>query len=308
MTLAATLLVYCALILVASLLGGWIPLWVRMTHRRMELAVSFVAGVMLGVGTFHMVPHAFHELRSIDRVVWWMLCGFLLMFLVERFFCYHHHPSPAAGTARDGGPAGGNHDHGPVSEGHTLGWSGAFTGLTLHTLLAGIALAASTCSEWQAGSAARLAGFGTFLVIFLHKPLDSMTIGTLLAAGNWSVRFRHLINGLFALVIPAGVALFFLGLRLDTGEEAVFVGCALAFSAGTFLCIAMSDLLPELHFHRHDRITLTLALLLGLALAYGISCFENAGHGNAHAAPASGPSIEGGHAHGDDDAHGDCRN
>jgi zinc and cadmium transporter len=41
---------------------------------------------------------------------------------------------------------------------------------------------------------------------------------------------------------------------------------ALAFSAGTFLCIALSDLLPELQFHSHDRLKLSVALLAGVVL------------------------------------------
>ena len=52
------------------------------------------------------------------------------------------------------------------------------------------------------------------------------------------------------------------------------VSAALAFSAGTFLCISLSDVLPELQFHRHDRFKLSLALLLGIALSWGISIFE----------------------------------
>jgi zinc and cadmium transporter len=47
---------------------------------------------------------------------------------------------------------------------------------------------------------------------------------------------------------------------------------ALAFSAGTFLCIALSDLLPELQFHSHDRLKLSLALLAGMALM-GVTAF-----------------------------------
>jgi zinc and cadmium transporter len=43
MTPSAWLVIYCVLILLASLVGGWIPLLVRLTHKRMELAVSFVA-------------------------------------------------------------------------------------------------------------------------------------------------------------------------------------------------------------------------------------------------------------------------
>src|SRR5436853_1374679 len=48
----------CALILVASIIGGMIPVWFQLTHRWMQFAVSFVAGVMLGIGVLHMLPHA----------------------------------------------------------------------------------------------------------------------------------------------------------------------------------------------------------------------------------------------------------
>ena len=36
----------------------------------------------------------------------------------------------------------------------------------------------------------------------------------------------------------------------------------------------MSDLLPELQFHRHDRIKLSMALLAGLLLAYLVGLME----------------------------------
>src|SRR3954469_100937 len=49
---------YCALILIASIMGGMIPVWFQLTHRWMQFAVSFVAGVMLGIGVLHMLPHA----------------------------------------------------------------------------------------------------------------------------------------------------------------------------------------------------------------------------------------------------------
>ena len=58
---------------------------------------------------------------------------------------------------------------------------------------------------------------------------------------------------------------------------------ALAFSAGTFLCISLSDLLPELQFHQHDRVKLTIALLLGLAVAYAAAQLEAATHKHDHA-------------------------
>ena len=68
-------------------------------------------------------------------------------------------------------------------------------------------------------------------------------------------------------MIPAGVLLFCVGtlgfLPVSPGS---WTAAALAFSGGTFLCIALSDLLPELQFHSHDRVQLSVALLAGFAL------------------------------------------
>jgi zinc and cadmium transporter len=57
-----------------------------------------------------------------------------------------------------------------------------------------------------------------------------------------------------------------------------WLGATLAFCAGTFLCIAGSDLLPELQFHRHDRMKPSVALLGGLAAAALIVTFGYAEH------------------------------
>ena len=52
---------------------------------------------------------------------------------------------------------------------------------------------------------------------------------------------------------------------------------ALAFSAGVFLCISLSDLLPEVQFHSHDMWMLSGALLTGVGLA-GLIGFAERGH------------------------------
>ena len=73
-----------------------------------------------------------------------------------------------------------------------------------------------------------------------------------------------------------------------TQSSPVLLGSALAFSGGTFLCISCSDLLPELHFHVHDRFWLSVALLGGLAIAVAIlfAEAEASGHGkHARTAP-----------------------
>ena len=52
------LVVYCALVLLASLAGGWLLLAIHLTHTRLQMAVSFVAGLMLGIALLHFLPDA----------------------------------------------------------------------------------------------------------------------------------------------------------------------------------------------------------------------------------------------------------
>lgn len=301
----ALLTYYCVLILLASIAGGMIPVWFKLTHRGMELAVSFVAGLMLGVGMLHMLPHAITDAmlaegagteRAVATTMWWMLGGFLAMFFIERYFCYHHHDVPGDDHDHALDHAGCDHHHHSHDDEHVahhdVTWSGAALGLFLHSLLNGVALAAAV--ENSHGDL-RLAGLGTFLVIFLHKPFDAMTIGMLMARGGYSLRLRQLVNALFSLAIPLGAMVFYFGyIGLTSASEDSAAGLisayALAFSAGTFLCISSSDLLPELQFHQHDRGKLSLALVAGLALAIGVAELEEYAHG-PHAHPAV-PAVD----------------
>jgi zinc and cadmium transporter len=272
---------YSLFILAASVVGGVLPQWVRLTHRGMQVAVSFVAAMMLGVGLLHMLPHAMAEARAVNptgagvefNVMLWALAGWLAMFFIERFFCFHHHDieSDSAGHMHEHEEAC---EHGHAHHHHDITWSGAAFGLTVHSVIEGIALAASV---YHRHDNLPLAGLGTFLVIVLHKPFDSMTIGMLMTRGGWPPRWRNAVNAIFALAIPAGIGLFFAGLssNMQTGPLLAY---SLAFSAGTFLCISLSDLLPELQFHDHDRVKLSVALVVGLALAIGVGRLESLVH------------------------------
>ena len=88
------LTIYCALVLLASLAGGWLLLVIHLTHTRLQMAISFVAGLMLGIALLHFLPDAEEQLHSLDRTAEWMLGGFLAMFFVQRFFHFHHHDLP----------------------------------------------------------------------------------------------------------------------------------------------------------------------------------------------------------------------
>lgn len=289
---------YCGLIVLGSLAGGWLPLWVNLTHTRMQLTVSLVAGLMLGVALFHLLPHAFGELSAsgsrspLDHTVWWVMLGLLAMFFLIRAFHFHQHAVAGIAdeeTAHDHDHDGGQHDHhhhhGHAPTSHHLSWVGATFGLAVHTLIDGMALGASVQAESSHQHGFWLWGLGTFLAIVLHKPLDAVSISSLMAAGGWSRGWRHAVNAGFALMCPLGAGLFYFGVAQFGGSQHLIVGCGLAFAAGVFLCISLGDLLPELEFHSHDRLKLSAALLIGVALAWGIGFLEPAHAHHNHAQP-----------------------
>jgi zinc and cadmium transporter len=125
------------------------------------------------------------------------------------------------------------------------------------------------------------------LAVILHKPFDAMAVSTLMTAGGSSRFSRQLLNALFSLATPLGVVLFNFGANHIASSNVVFLGCALGFCAGTFLCIASSDLLPELQFHSHDRMKLSVALLLGIGIAVLIGLIEPHEHGAEGSKPAA---------------------
>jgi zinc and cadmium transporter len=275
------LFVYCVLVMVASLAGGWLLLLIHLNHTRLQMAVSFVAGLMLGIALLHFLPDANAQLKSLDKTVDWMLGGFLAMFFVQRFFHFHHHDLPE-GDPEDccGHEHEQDHAHLHAEHAHTLAdksaqqlsWVGTALGLTLHSLLDGLALATAVLAGVQGHE--QLAGLGVALVVILHKPFDAMAVSTLMAAGGSSRSSRHVLNGLFALASPLGAVLAYFGARHLADSHGFVLGSALAFCAGSFSCIASSDLLPELQFHSHDRFKLSLMLLFGLTVASLIKGLE----------------------------------
>lgn len=313
---------YCVLVFLASLFGGKLPTLWHLTHRRMQVLVSGVAGLMLGVSMFHLVPHAALSVRSVDTAMLWAMVGMLVTFFMIRVFHFHEH-----GTAEqfEEGPhahdhdCSHNHDHDHVhatgaqqrhgheppagpAPAHPMSWVGMALGLSIHTLLDGVALAASVHADADGQATAVWAGIGTFLAVFLHKPLDSMSITALMAAGGWPIAARRLVNAVYGSLCPLGAALFWFGSRDMAAQPDTFVGCALAFSGGVFLCIALSDLLPEIQFHSHDQIKLSVALLTGVAIAWGIRYLEPA-HMHDHADPAAQQPGDDGHDHHGHDHH-----
>ena len=275
------LIVYCIVITLASLVGGWLPSFFRPTHVRMQLAMSFAGGLMLGVAVLHLLPHAIAESNSVNLAVAWTLIGMLAMFFMIRVFHVHEHghhdPSfhshpPEMADSQDPHACTQTTPGGQRNGSSGISSLGLFVGLGLHTLIDGSALAASVAggiADHQSG----LVGLGIFMAVLLHKPLDALAITSLMAAQGWSQARISRLNLAFALICPIGAFTFFIGVSQLSVTQPV-IGAALGFSAGMFLCIALADVLPEVQFHRHDRIKLSAAILAGVMLAVLIGIWE----------------------------------
>lgn len=286
-----TLAVFCFAVVGMSLIGGLLPLTIVLSHTRLQVYLSASAGAMLGAAFFHMMPEAVR--LGGPQSLSWSAFGLLSLFFLERFFAFHHHEAPAdpaepcpthphehsaergqghsAGLVDADAPGGGI----SAAKGTSLHWGAAAFGLAVHSLAGGVALASAVAADAQEGHRVGAVSWGVFIATLLHKPADALTVVSLMLRAGASRLLAHLVNLSFAMMIPIGALLFFVGAGWSgRSASAGLTSAALAFSAGTFLCIALSDLLPELQFHSHDRLKLSASLLGGFLLMAAASAWD----------------------------------
>ena len=250
---------YSLAIFAVSVVGGRLSEYGAMTHMRTQVVMSFVAGFILGVALFHLLPHSLERVPgpgAVEAVMVWVVVGMMAMVVLLRVFPFHQHDFSDAH-----GP--GEHEATP----HGRGLTGVALGLGMHAATEGVALGASVRIGLTEGGV--LPGLGVCLAILLHKPLDAFSITGLMKRDGKGRRARLAANLGYAVICPVAAVSSYLGAGM-VGEfaEGPALGFGLAFAVGAFLCIALSDLLPEIHFHSHDRGKLLLSLFAGTALAY----------------------------------------
>ncbi len=288
----AWLALYSGGVLLVSLLGGSVPFLGRVTHSRLQLYLSLSAGVMLGASFFHVMPDAM-DLAG-EGFGWWMALGAVGLFCIERFIAPHSHEVSSKLQQEHEHEPGCEHDHEHRAAPAVAGWM-AVVGLTIHTFMNGVGLAGAVQADTGQASPIRwaLPGLAMFLAIVLHKPADALAISTVLSRKGVSRGKIALVQLGFAAMVPIGATAFLLTSRdLEVGLRNQLTGAALAFSAGTFLFIALSDLLPEVQFHRHDRVPLALALILGVVLMGLIAILEDQGRKHGEESPAATPQPD----------------
>lgn len=232
MSVGGTVALYSLGIVAGAVGGALVPVLTR-HGTRLVTFLAFAAGVMLGAAFFHMLPEAYHGGGYGAFVL--VPLGFLFLLVLERYVLAHACEEP---------PDCAEHAH-PGALGLT-----AFLGLSAHTLFDGVALG-SAVNEGV--------GLTAFLAIAAHKVPSSLSLASILKSEGRRPGNILLLSALYGLMVPAGAAVWAL---VDAAVHLEALSArALAFSAGTFLYIAVSDLLPHVNRHGRERPGRNLAAL-----------------------------------------------
>lgn len=229
------LLTYCFFILAAGLVGGILPFLRNWSDELLHLFVSFGAGIFIGTVFLHLLPEALshdHDGSSAKFV----LIGFMLIFFIEKFLVVK-------------GDGGYDHSHYVIS-------ITALVGLSVHSVIAGLGLAVGSAYEAGIGSV-------IFFSIIAHKSTAAFSLASLFLLAKMKLKKRILLIVLFSLMTPLG-ALFFSYVITSVDHDTLTP--LLGLTAGTFLYVAVGELLPEVFHTKSNRWFKMMLMILGIII------------------------------------------
>ena len=218
-------------------------------HKILTILVAYSAGTILGAALFDLLPEAV-ELVDEHLVFPIVAAGFVFFLFLERSIYWYH-------------------GHGHVHEfrhGEEKQLTKGFAYLNLvgdfvHNFIDGMIIAAGFINGFVVGLSTAIA------VLFHELPQEMGDYGILVYAGF--DKRRALTLNLFAAmsVVLGGV---FGSLFIGTVEN--LSGWMIAFSAGAFLFLSASELIPEMHEEKdRGKAALQLAVLvLGMLTIYAL--------------------------------------
>lgn len=208
-------------------------------RRMLHLLVSFAVGGLFGDAFIHILPESFELSGPGITVPLFILFGILLFFVLEKFMLWRHCHVPTSE----------HHPH-PVVAMNLIGDG-------IHNLLDGMIIGAA----YQVNVTL---GISTTLAIILHEIPQEIGDYGILVHGGLSPKKALRFNFLSALLSLVGT---FLSLSIGLQSE-TFAAFVLPMTAGGFIYIAGTDLIPEL---RHETKLLNSAqqfffIALGIGL------------------------------------------
>jgi len=188
----------------------------NLLHKVLFCLIGFSAGALIGSAFLHILPECLENSKS-TTVFSYLILGIIIFFIMERFLHWRH-----------------CHEEG-VCKTH------AFTYLTLvgdgfHNFIDGMVIAASFVVSFQLGLV-------TTLAIILHEIPQELSDFAVLVYGGFTKKKALLFNFASALMAMIGaLAGYFINDYIQG-----FSNFILPLTAGGFIYIATSDLIPELH-------------------------------------------------------------
>jgi zinc and cadmium transporter len=216
----------------ATLLGGWgVVRFLQGRAQFMRLLSGVAAGYLLSVTVVRIIPECL-EAKGGETNAMWVLAGYLLVHVLEHGITLHFHY--------------GEEMHG---DGTPVGGMLALLGLSLHSLMDGVAIAAALSTHSNLGPL-------VVLGILFHRIPEGGTIASIFLVSGFGNRGALMAAGTLALAALAGSA----------GQSILNlpIGPLLGLTAGLTLYVAGSDLLPEVQ--KVPGIRSTLALLAGVGI------------------------------------------
>lgn len=243
MSVLAYIIIFTLLGSVISLIGGLLLLFKeKYTLKISHFLSAFAAGTLLGAAFFDLLPEA-EEASGETNIFLWTAVGIVIFFLLERVIhWYHHHQYSSSDNESKRSIV-------PL----------IIIGDSVHNFVDGIVIAATFLVSIPLGIVT------TFAVIAHEIPQEIGDFGILLHKGLKRKKII-LIN-----VVSAAVSLVGALLAYSLGDSIEnFLPIMLALSAGFFIYIALSDLIPEIHNEEKRVIAFieTLLLLFGVGIIY----------------------------------------
>lgn len=181
-------------------------------------AISYAVGTLLGVSLLVLLPQALERL-PVGIALGTLLCGVLAFFLLEKLVLWRH-----------------CHDTDECEVHTSSAASLVIVGDAFHTFVDGTVIAAAVLTSIPLG-------ITTALVVATHEiPQEVGDVAILLRAGFSRGRA-------FTLNLLSGIGgiLGAIGMLAASHSMPNLLPYVLAFAAGNFLYVAMSDLIPDLH-------------------------------------------------------------
>lgn len=212
-----------------SLVGGFLLLSKKLSVTHVQrVAIPFAVGALLAAAMLDLLPEALESDLSVRSVMSYVLVGFVVFFVLERFLGWFHHHHEHADAA----------DRRRTSTGPLI-----IAGDTLHNAIDGLVIGAAFVAD-------PTVGIVTTIAVAAHEiPQEIGDFGVLLSLG---MRRRNvlIVNIASALItVAAAAAAYGFGSNIAGVEPYL-----LALATGMFLYIAGSDLVPTIHEERSARV------------------------------------------------------